>query len=352
MTSGRWQDLYQSNQDTIRRSLAQRGAPQPAPTDGRTGPFPLTGAPKATSARADAGSPGTRMVYSGPQGSRPYRMYVPPGRTGPLPLVMLLHGCTQDAAAIAAGTRMNAHADTHGFAVVYPEQTSAGNTNGCWNWFLPEHQRRGVGEPAILAGIAQDVLSGRSGATVDPSRVYVAGMSAGAGMATVLAATYPDLIAGLGLHSGLVFQAANNVSGGFTVMRRGAADPAASARAAFASMGPYARVMPMVIVHGTADRTVAPINGDQAVQQWRETNRLAGAQLSAERPSRQETGRVPGGYAYTVRRWDDGSRPVVEYWQVEGLGHAWSGGSTAGSFTDPRGPNASEAMWRFFSAQH
>lgn len=353
MTNGRWQDLYQANQDTIRRSFAERGIAAPAQT-GAAAARPAASVAHPTPTEPGAGGLSQRQVYSGRQGSRPYRLYVPPGRSGRLPLVMMLHGCTQDASAIAAGTRMNVHADSEGFAVVYPEQTPAANGNGCWNWFSAEHQRRDAGEPAILAGIVAEVLSGGAGAGIDPSKVYVAGMSAGAGMAAVLAATYPDMFAAVGLHSGLAHAAAADVSSGLTVMRRGAADPGESARAAFASMGRRARMVPAMIVHGSVDRTVAPINGDQAVQQWLKTNQLASASFrpSLDRPSRSSAGQVPGGYAYTVRRWDDAARPVVEYWQVEGLGHAWSGGSTVGSFTDPRGPDATAAMWRFFSAQH
>lgn len=348
MTRAPWQDLYQANQDTIRRSLADHGGGPNLPASPITSRGPVATGPAGVPQGA-----ARRQVHTGPQGSRPYRLHVPAGSTGPLPLVLLLHGCTQDAAAIATGTRMNALADTEGFAVAYPEQSAAANRNGCWNWFLPEHQNRGTGEPAILAGIARDLLAGAGGMGVDPRRVFVAGMSAGAGMAGVLAATYPDLIAAVGLHSGLAYQAADSVTSAFAVMRRGAADPAASGRAAFAGMGRYARVVPAVIVHGGADRTVAPINGEQAARQWLETNRLAGRGSFApdpDRPSRQYAGRVSGGYGYQVRGWDDGSRPVVEYWQVEGLGHAWSGGSSAGSFTDPSGPDATAAMWRFFAA--
>lgn len=348
MTSARWQDLYQANQDTIRRSLADAGgAPTTVRGGSRASPRPST---PPTAARRSGSA--RRQVYTGPEGSRSYRVHLPPGSTGAVPLVLMLHGCTQDADAIAAGTRINPLADTEGFAVVYPEQSAAANRNGCWNWFLPEDQSRGAGEPAILAGIAKDLLAGAAGVSVDPARVFVAGMSAGAGMAAVLAATYPDLIAGVGLHSGLAYRAADSVTSAFAVMRRGAADPLASACAAHAGMGRHARVVPAVIVHGSADRTVAPINGEQAVRQWLETNRLASGSFrpDPDRPNRQYTGRVAGGYAYRVLGWDDGQRPVVEHWQVEGLGHGWSGGSPAGSFTDPLGPDATAAMWRFFAA--
>lgn len=360
MTSERWQDLYQANQDTIRRSLAQHGAAPSAPTAaprGRAEPaggwFEPPASPLGNGRLAAGSGAGVRRVYSGPAGSRPYRLHLPAQRGGLLPLVVVLHGCTQDGDAIAAGTRMNALADAEGFAVVYPEQTSAGNRNGCWNWFLPEHQRRDSGEPAVLAGITREVLTGGAGATFDPARVYVVGMSAGAGMAAVLAVTHPELICAVGLHSGVAFSAATNVSSAFAVMRRGAPDVDASARAALAGMGERARAMPTMIVHGSADRTVAPVNGQQAARQWLQTNSLIASgsfRPDLDRPGRQRTERSAGGYPYTVSAWDHDGRPMVEYWQVEGLGHAWSGGSTAGSFTDPAGPDATAAMWDFFMA--
>jgi poly(hydroxyalkanoate) depolymerase family esterase len=359
MRSARWQDLYRANQDTIRRSLAdRRGRPVPRARRGSASraPVPETtrSSPPGTGPAAARFAAGQRRIYTGSPGSRPYRVYTPPDRDGPLPLVIMLHGCTQDAETIAAGTRMSALADTEGFVVAYPEQTAAANRNGCWNWFLPEHQRRDAGEPAILAGIAREVLAGSAGTAIDAQQVYVAGMSAGAGMAAVMAATYPDLFAGAGLHSGLVFSAATSVSSAFNVMRRGVADPISSGRDAYSSMAEFAGVMPTVIVHGSADRTVSPINGEQVARQWLETNRLAGRgsfRPDPNQPSRQRSDRVADGYPYTVRGWDDGTRPVVEYWQVDGLGHAWSGGSLAGSFTDPKGPDAAAAMWQFFRTQ-
>ncbi len=348
MTNARWQDLYEANQDAIRRSLADAGSAAATVRGGGFRPPSRPGTPPTATPQLGAGR---REVYTRPEGSRPYRLHVPPGSTGRLPLVLLLHGCSQDADALAAGTRMNALADTEGFVVAYPEQSAAANRNGCWNWFLPEDQSRGAGEPAILAGITRALLAGAGGVSVDPARVFVAGMSAGAGMAAVLAATYPDLYAGVGLHSGLAYRAADSVTSAFAVMRRGATDPVASARTTHTGMGRRARVVPAIIVHGSADRTVAPVNGEQAVRQWLEINRLASGSFrpDPDRPTRQHAGRVAGGYAYQVRGWDDGQRPVVEYWQVEGLGHGWSGGSPAGSFTDPSGPDATAAMWRFFS---
>jgi len=292
------------------------------------------------------------LVVPDTQGARSYRVHVPPGADGPLPMVVVLHGCSQDAAAIATGTRMNELADSEGFLVVYPEQTSAANRSGCWNWFLPEHQRRDAGEPALIAGIARDVLAGAAGVTPDPRRVYLAGMSAGAAMASLVAAEYPELIAALGLHSGVVYRAASTVSDAFAVLRRGISDVEGSARKAYAGMADRARVMPAVIFHGTEDRTVSVVNGDQSVRQWLATDVLAaGGSLRADpdRPTRVRQGRAPGGRSFTVRSWDDVTgRVVVEYWRIDGMGHGWSGGSSAGSFTDRAGPDATAAMWQFF----
>ena len=296
------------------------------------------------------------FTYGGPSGSRRYFVYTPAGYTieQRVPMVVMLHGCTQTPADSAAGTAWNPLADEHAFVVVYPEQRGGDNPLSCWNWFLPVHQVRGSGEAGVLAGISQQVLTSETRWNIDPGRVYVAGLSAGGAMATILGATYPDLYAAIGVHAGLEYQAATDPSAALQAMGSGGPDPAQQGRAAFNAMNGRSRVMPTIVFHGTADSVVHPVNGDQVVQQWMETNRLASN--DAYRPDFQEPTKVDDGILnflpYTVSRWNDGrGRLVQEYWRVTGLEHAWSGGSAAGSYSDPRGPDATEAMWAFFTHQ-
>ena len=282
-------------------------------------------------------------TFSDAAGSRPYKLYVPSGYRGqPVPLVVMLHGCTQSADDFAAGTRMNAVAEERTCLVVYPEQIPAANRSRCWNWFNPDDQRRDQGEPALIAGITRQVMRAYR---VDPRRVYVAGMSAGGAAAAVMAAAYPDLYAAVGVHSGIAYGAASDVASGLAAMRQGA-KPAAGAhwRARSGATGsqPHRgqRHLPTIVFHGDRDSTVHPSNGDTVIAQA-----MPGSALT----ERVRDGVVPGGHPYTVRLHVDAhGETVLEHWMVSGSGHAWSGGSRAGSFTDPRGPDASREMLRFF----
>lgn len=287
-------------------------------------------------------------------GNRPYMVYTPTRYQAgtAVPLLVMLHGCTQTPEDLAAGTQMNQLAEQYGFIVVYPQQTSKENRNRCWNWFTSSNQTRGRGEPASIAGVVQALVEQTSHWTIDTSRVYVAGISAGASMAVILGVTYPDIFAAIGVHSGIEYQAATNLPGALRVMRRGGPDPVLQGLRAHEAMGSFARCVPTIVFHGTRDTVVSPVNGDQIVQQWMQTNQLVlngTYQTNFHRPSRTMAEQVPGGRAYTVFSWTDTNGEVVQaYWKVQGLGHAWSGGSSNGSYTDPLGPNASLAMYRFF----
>ncbi|MCW2286277.1 poly(hydroxyalkanoate) depolymerase family esterase [Rhodoblastus acidophilus] len=264
-------------------------------------------------------------VHAGAAGRRNYKLYIPSGyRQKPVPLVVMLHGCTQSPDDFALGTRMNELAEEQNFLVAYPAQAQSANVSKCWNWFNEADQQRGAGEPSLIAGIARDLVAELA---VDPARVYVAGLSAGGAAAAVLGATYPDVFKGIGVHSGLACGAARDLPSALAAMKTGAK----SARR---------HEVPTIVFHGDGDRTVNPVNGDHVIAQSRN---------GAHEP-RVEGGVSRGGMRYTRIVYADGSgRPAHEHWVLHGAGHAWSGGSASGSFTDPRGPDASREMMRFFN---
>ena len=304
-------------------------------------------------ARASSGT-WQQYTYSGSAGSRPYYVYTPAGyQVGTsVPLIVMLHGCLQTPSDFAAGTQMNQLADQHNFIVVYPQQTTLYNGSECWNWFDYGNQYRGSGEPAIIAGITRTVIQNTSRWTINTHRVYVAGISAGAAMSVIMGATYPDLFAAIGVHSGIEYQATTTAFGATSVQLYGGPNPVGQGDAAYSTMGSYARVVPTIVFHGTADTVVNPINGDEVVEQWMETDHDASGgsyNASFTSPASNTNGQVSGGHSYKVRTWNNSSgTEIEEYWTVNGMGHAWSGGSSAGSYTDPYGPGASQAMYTFF----
>lgn len=293
-------------------------------------------------------------IYSGPVGSRPYFVYTPTNYQAgvAVPLVVMLHGCTQTAVDLATGTQMNQLAEQQNFIVVYPQQTNAANQYLCWNWFDPANQARAKGEPSIIAGIVQTITQNTVQWTIDSRRIYVAGISAGAALAVILGATYPDIFAAIGVHAGFEYQAATNSNAGLRAGRKGGPDPRQQGLLAYKAMDSFARVVPTIVFHGTNDYVINIINGDQVVQQWMYTDMLASngaynADFTA--PTTTTTGRVSGGRSYVTYGWTDAnSNEIQQYWKVNGMGHAWSGGNPGGSYTDPQGPNASQAIYRFF----
>ncbi len=273
-------------------------------------------------------------TFSNETGTRPYKLYVPsgyhPGR--PVPLVVMLHGCTQSPDDFAAGTRMNEAAEEYTCLVVYPEQTASANMQKCWNWFSEGDQHRGQGEPSLIAGITRQVMRDYA---VDPRRVYIAGLSAGGAAAAIMGDAYPDLFAAIGVHSGLACRAARDMQSAFAAMQGGGAAGITAAQS-----GAQRRIVPAIVFHGDRDSTVNPCNADAVVAQSAQATALS---------RHAEQGRAPGGHAYSrTLSTDAAGRTVIEQWVVHGGGHAWFGGSAAGSYTDRRGPDATREMLRFF----
>lgn len=282
-------------------------------------------------------------------GMRRYRLYVPTGYDGTraLPLVVMLHGCTQDADNIARGTRMNVAADANKIVIAYPEQPASANALRCWNWFEPAHQQRDKGEPALIAAITRQVMND---ARIDPARVYIAGVSAGAAMALTLMYSYSDLYSAVGVHSGIAYGFAGSMAEGVKSMGAGAANPETLGATATRAMGERARPIAAIVFHGGADAVVKVVNAGQVVSQIQQTSVTARTFNSAATAGGDPVvtrGETSGGYHYT-RSSHAGGKSVVEEWIVDELGHAWSGGSPDGTYTDAKGPDATAEMIRFF----
>lgn len=308
-------------------------------------PDPVTDVPTAD-AYADVGAASFRRAgeasdhafkpyrFTCDAGELDYKLYIPPGMdTVGAPLLLMLHGCTQNPDDFARGTRMNDLAREFGYVVAYPAQSSQRNQNRCWNWFQPGDQQRGRGEPEMLTALAKDLIKRYA---LDETRIYVAGLSAGGAMATVLASTYPEIFAAIGVHSGLPVGRARDVASAFAAMRNSSAVSSAERPPA------AAHVVPTIVFHGDRDTTVHPSNGEEIVAQ------LVGRAEDAEVVTRRGASKTGRRYTCTVHRGKDGS-VTAEHWLIEGAGHAWSGGDKAGSYTDPSGPDASKEMLRFFS---
>ena len=309
----------------------------------------LSSMPRGGTAPAEQTYPGqfTSRTYKGPAGALDYKLYVPVSYAAraseSFPLIVMLHGCRQSSDDFAAGTRMNELAEKHGFLVAYPAQTVSANGSKCWNWFRAEDQRRDTGEPSLIAGITREVAAHYR---IDQRRIFVAGLSAGAAMAVVLGATYPELYAGVGAHSGLAHRAAHDVPSALAAMRNGSAESTGTkAQRVRSPQASDARSVPTIVFHGDGDKTVDVKNGIRIVEQATISGKERGLRMAVEQ------GVAAGGGRFTRTIYAEGKRPIVEYWLLHGAGHAWSGGSSQGSYTDAHGPDASSAMVRFFYSQ-
>jgi poly(hydroxyalkanoate) depolymerase family esterase len=275
--------------------------------------------------------------YTNRAGTRAYKTYIPARGKGPRPLVVMLHGCKQNPDDFAAGTRMNQLADELGFIVAYPEQATAASAVRCWNWFKASNQERDDGEPSLIAGITREVIARYN---ADPRRVYVAGLSAGGAMAAIMGHAYPDLYAAIGIHSGLPYAAARDLPSALAAMRglKSTLDPRYAASAF--------QTVPTIVFHGDLDTTVHSRNGEQVIVQATPAANDSGTRASAAQTV--EKGEESGRRYTRTTQADASGKIALEHWLVHGAGHAWSGGSVRGSYTDPRGPDATRAMLRFF----
>jgi poly(hydroxyalkanoate) depolymerase family esterase len=271
--------------------------------------------------------------YACAAGRRSYKLYVPNRQhAGRRPLLIMLHGGTQDADDFAAGTRMNVLAEELGFLLAYPSQCKSANPSLCWNWFKPEDQVRGAGEPSIIAGITDGIVADYD---IDPQRVFVAGLSAGGAMAGVMGATYPEVYAAVGVHSGLPYRSATDVASAFSAMR---GDPELQRRQQKTDpRSDHALRERTIVFHGDAEQIFHPSKAAKIIAaKTGDTVERTKVRSSASRA-----------YTRAVTRDKTGTL-VVEQWLIHGSGHAWSGGSTDGTYTDPHGPDASRELLRFF----
>lgn len=286
-------------------------------------------------------------VHETEAGVLPYRLFVPDGADDRPALVVMFHGCTQDGADFAAGTGMNERADEGGFLVLYPEQTVGRHPQKCWSWYEPAEHGPGGAEVGLVLSLVDRIVEERE---VDPGRVYLAGISAGGSMVSLLAAARPERFAGIAVHSGLQFAAAEGLAAALAALQEGGPDPSAQAERAVAVMGDGARPIPTLVVHGGSDAVVRPVNAGQTARQWAAVWTLTTTGATGETGLRHDSTTVTDrGRPVHRETWTapDG-RVAVELHVVEGLGHAWSGGDPAGTYTDPEGPRATDLILDFF----
>jgi poly(hydroxyalkanoate) depolymerase family esterase len=319
--------------------------------------------PTAAQARAAAGLPGTwRKAWFTLPGDGVwtdtrrmlYWLYLPAGvadtPAAPRPLVVMLHGCQQTAADFAAGSRMNQLAERKGFAVLYPQQSSTADAHRCWHWYKRATQQ-GEGDIGVIAAMIAQV-QGKHG--LDTSRTYVAGLSAGAALAAILALRHPDLFAAVGMHSAPVFGTTHSPFSAYRAMQHGSASSYAAAARVFTGAQQPFPGMPAILIHGDHDTVVRRVNADQLAEQFEIINGPALAQSASRegpvlrRHPERRGGRKPR-HAYQTSTWYAGRKPQLVKCDVDALGHAWSGGDASVEFNEPNGPDATLMMWTFFT---
>jgi poly(hydroxyalkanoate) depolymerase family esterase len=318
-----------------KRGQAHPGKPKPPAKSPAKNPTP---------APAPLPGPGTLTTrsYSGSAGTLAYELYIPSSyKAGTaVPLVISLHGCTENADVMRQLTAWDKLAESKGFIVAFPQQSSSNNSFECWNFFQSADMQRGSGEAAMIAGITQWVQQNYS---VDSKRTYVSGFSAGGAMTSVMAATYPDLYAAAGVGDGCEYAATATCAG------YQSADPNSAGQQAYTAMGSHARVMPVIDFEGDQDQIVPPVNAQQLVQQWQVTDGLVMHTTVPSSATSTSYGFSPGGQSYTESVYGDGSgHELIQAWVVHGMSHAWSGGCSCEQYSDPAGPDETGAMYAFF----
>lgn len=304
-----------------------------------------------------------QYTYTSDTGTRSYWVYAPAddAKGSPRPLIVYLHGCSATTEEEVLRTRFNELAESFQVVIVYPEQAGFnssgglidGNGSRCWNWFLPNHQERDAGEPALIAGITREVMSQWN---VDARRVYVGGISAGGAMSNIMAVTYPDLYAASMIYAGCEYKGGPSCAGAVAAL------PAeVSGQLAYTAMGANARVVPVFVVQGAADTAVPPANAELVVQQFLASDDWAddGANNGSVRRDASSTrsAQKPGGRAYDIDDYiDNAGCLLVQRWLIQGSGHIWSGEPANGPprdspLTDVLGPDVSTATFEFFLSQ-
>lgn len=301
-----------------------------------------------------ASGKGDRLgVYSSDQGRVLYQVHLPPNYREDLrpPVVMAVHGCGMTGFgwnSMKATTQFDRLADEAGFIVVYPTQAVFKNKLNCWNSNDSRHQHRGRGEPELLAGIARRVVADFN---ADPGRVHVAGASSGAGTAVILGATYPDL-----------FATATSVAGGEYALDQvdpedpGGVPPTYTAGQAHAQMGPRARRVPLLVFQGDRDEAVPPFVATRLVEHSAAVSDLVvDGRLDGDVdtiPDTVDRQNPPGRHPYVHSTYTAAGdhAPLIEYYLVSGMEHAWSGPAATGLFTDRAGPDMARVIWDFAAA--
>ncbi|MEO7954762.1 MAG: PHB depolymerase family esterase [Polaromonas sp.] len=318
------------------KSLQKKSAAAASPAAGLPGSWKKAWFLQA----ATALSPARRMLYW---------LYLPSGSAkAPRPLVVMLHGCQQTATDFAASSRMNRLAERKGFAVLYPQQSVTADSHRCWHWYKRATQQ-GLGDARLLAEMIGQLQSRHQ---LDATRTYAAGISAGAGMAAILALRHPELIAAVGLHSAPVFGTSDSALSGFKVMQQGSLLAYRESARQFAAAQPGFPGMPVMLIQGRRDAVVRRVNVDQLAEQFLILN---GEQISSTAPVLRSYPARTGGrsprHGYETISYYAGRKPRVVKCEIEALGHAWSGGEASQAFSAPEGPDSTLLMWTFFALQ-
>lgn len=293
---------------------------------------------------------GSLTEYTAPDG-RTYLLYTPASYEGntPLPLMLMLHGCAHDSRGLEELSGLQDIADREGFFVAFPEQTAEENEGSCWNWYMPEHQKRGEGEPESIVGVVNDI---KSRFIIDSGRVYVQGFSAGGAMAVILGVTYPDVFTAIGVHAGLQYMAASSLESIIEAGRTGGPDPKIQGKIAYEQMGEMARVVPVIVWHGDIDPYVPLLNADIVIAQMAKTNDLAYDGLDNDSiddvPDEIETGFDGKNYTRYIYKNSANDQVVMEKFIIEEMGHLLAGGVAGKIYASTNAPNSMELTWLFF----